>query len=303
VARVLSLVSIVPPARYDAVPWSGAQVEESKTPDASTLWTTIDTVQLTTPLDTDPSDPAPRTVTTSNATLPTGWYRIVFVDTAGGTSEPSDAIRNSIRNSIATDMPPDPGAVRDASPLLRQNIPLPTTDPFALSDLRNYVYSATAYVQSMTWRILDPTLACSAPDDYSCEALPDSMVPMAFQAIRLLTERYSVLADPEYAEQNASGRLLRGFSAGPYSENYFAPGEFARKGTTGRPAVDNDTTVDGLLWGLMTEDARDYFIFRAEGVSPPVGIVTPFDYRRQSIGYPGAGGMPVGGGHGGPDGF
>lgn len=302
--RVVSLTDLVPPARYDGVAWTQANVEESPAPDSpSTVWTTIDADKALTTVDTDPTAPAPQSVTTSNAQLTTGWYRLVFVDPGGGLSEPSFEIRSSIDSNL----PPAPMDIRNNSPLLRSKIPIPTVDPYALSDLRNMVYAATMYVQSLTWRMIDQTLGCPAPieEGYTCELVPNELVPLVVQVITKLVERYNVLASVQYATQVATGRRLRGFTAGPYSENYFDPGQFSRRGVTTRPIMDNDDTIDAMLWALATEDARDYFVWRSTGIGLPTGVSTSFDYRRQSLGYGAgsAGGYAGGLAHGGPDGF
>lgn len=274
-------------------------MQEAGAPDAA--WLDIDTQALPSP-DADPSAPAARSVTTTQAVLSTGWYRLVFLDAGGNPSEPSEVVRSS----IDSEMPPDPDDVRDASPLLRVKYPRPATNPDQAGDLRRITYQATALVQSITWRLIDPTLGCPAPpDEGQCEIVPNELAPVALQAIARMAERIQVTTDPAFAEQVATGRRLRGFTAGPYSESYFAPGEFARRGATqGRPAMDSDDALDAALWALATEDARDYFVWRATGVAPPSAEVTSFDYRRQSLGYgSGALGWPGGYGRGGPDGF
>lgn len=272
-------------------------MEEKATPTAAAA--DIDTVAIS-PADADPTVPAMRNMSSSARTLDIGWYQVVFYDAAGHHSEPFGLVRDS---SVDSPLPPTPDQVREASPLLRQRYPEPQTDPFQTSDLRNAVYQATALVQANVWRLIDPTLGCSAPEDYTCEVVTDALVPIAVRAVTIMTERLVVTEDPAYATQFALGRHLRGFSAGPYSESYFAPGEFARRGAQqGRPPMDSDDALDALLWALATEDARDYFVFRATGVSPPIGSATAFDYRRQSVGYSAGslGGWP---GRGGPDGF
>jgi hypothetical protein len=297
--RVVSLTDLVPDPRYDGVPWTQAEVQEATAPDGA--WLTVDTLALVT-LDTDPSAPMARSVTTAQAQLTTGWYRLVFLDAGGNASEPSDVVRSS----IDSDMPPSPDDVWDASPLLREKFPRPAVDPAATGDLRRITYQAIALVQSVTWRLIDQTLGCPAPpDEGQCELVPNELAPVALQAIARMAERIKVTTDPAFAEQIATGRRLRGFNAGPYSESYFAPGEFARRGATqGRPPMDTDDALDSALWALATEDARDYFVWRATGVAPPTGVATAFDYRRQSLGY-GSGtiGWPGGFGHGGPDGY
>lgn len=244
--------------------------------------------------------PQLRDITTANGTLTVGWYRATFFDGSAGRSLPSLPIRNATLEQL---LPPSPSEVRNDSPLLRKKFPLPPLNLNQAIDLRNIVYESTAMVQSITWRLIDPTLGSLAPVDYLSEAVPDGLVPTAFQAVKRMSERIFVTTQPGLAEQLATGRRLRGFSAGPYSEQYFAPGEFARRGASqGRPPMDVDDALDSALWALATEDARDYFVWRATGVAPPVGVASAFDYRRLSGGYS-AGSRGGQLGRGGPDGF
>jgi hypothetical protein len=71
--------AIRPPARYDDTPWAGATLEEAETADGD--WAEIDSFAFDTP-DTDPSKPAIRYLTTTNATEEGLWYRVVFYDDA-----------------------------------------------------------------------------------------------------------------------------------------------------------------------------------------------------------------------------
>lgn len=293
---VVSLIGYLPPPRYDAVVWESVKIEESPAPTGP--WTQID-AQTLTPADTDATMPQVRNFTTGLATLADGWYRVTFLDAFAGQSEPSDPERNSASEEP---LPPSPDEIRNGSPLLRQKYPLPPTNPYATADLRNLVYQATALVQANTWRLIDPTLGCSAPETEVCELVPDALVPIAIQAVSRMAERLEVTTEPAFAAQVATGRRLRGFSAGPYSESYFAPGEFARRGASqGRPPMDTDDALDTALWALATEAARDYFVWRATGVAPPVGKVSTFDYRKESAGY--TAGMSRGRRGYGPDGF
>lgn len=74
---IVNLIDYVPEARYDDVPWTHARIEEA--PAATGDWTAIDTFTLA-PVDADPTLPASRSFTSTNATLPAGWYRVVWVD-------------------------------------------------------------------------------------------------------------------------------------------------------------------------------------------------------------------------------
>lgn len=85
---VLTFEDFQPSLRVDGNPWTSARIEEAATQDGTFL--PIETFQLS-PVDTDPANPASRTFTTSHATLPSGWYRVVFVDDANGMS-PSEPV-------------------------------------------------------------------------------------------------------------------------------------------------------------------------------------------------------------------
>lgn len=292
----VTFVGTLPPPRSDGIPWIGVEIQES--PSSAGPWNLIDTQTLS-PIDTDPSQPQARNITTDNGTLQNGWYRFIFTDEFAGSSMPSAPVLNG---STLT-LPPSADTIRNASPLLRQKYPLPSSDPYASNDLHMLTGQATAEVQAITWRLIDPALGDSAPEGYQSEAVPVGLVPIAVQAISRVAERIAITTQPAIATQIATGRRMRGFSAGPYSESYFAPGEFARRGAVqARPSMDSDDAVDSALWALATEDARDYFVWRATGIAPPVGVATAFDYRRQSLGYFAAG-LPVIGAHGGPDGY
>lgn len=295
-AYVVTLDSFVPPVRYDGHPWTEAQIGEAATPTGP--FTLIDTQALS-PLDPDPTNPEVRNFTTSLATLTVGWYQVTFFDAAGNQSQPSSPVRNSVDDTL---LPPSPDQVRSQSRLLRLKYPLPM-GPFDIIDLRNIVYQSVGLVENITWRLIDPTLGDPSAEGYTGEAVPPALTSVAYDAILRMAEHVYVITEPDFAEEFATGRLLRSFTAGPYSEQYFTPGEFARRGAQeGRPSMDTDPSLDAALWALATEDARDYFVWRSTGVVPPVGVAIAFDYRRQSIGY-GAGALGGWPGRGGPDGY
>lgn len=80
-----------PPARFDAVSWTDAQIRERPTPGGAP--TVIDTVSLGA-ADSDPSDPAPRSFTTNAGTAPNLWYDVIFLDGFGNVSEPTRVFHN-----------------------------------------------------------------------------------------------------------------------------------------------------------------------------------------------------------------
>jgi hypothetical protein len=88
-----------PPRRYDGSAFTSALIRESATQTGT--YTTIDTIALS-PVDSDPSAPASRNFTTTDATLADGWYIIRWVD-AGGSTFDSDPI-NYLTSSDADDV-------------------------------------------------------------------------------------------------------------------------------------------------------------------------------------------------------
>jgi hypothetical protein len=95
---VVSFVNMTPPARFDAVPWTDAQIEESASEDGT--FTTIDTVALS-PVDVNPAAPSARSFTTILGTGDDLWYRVRFVDASSGFSEPSLPFLNSPLESVS----------------------------------------------------------------------------------------------------------------------------------------------------------------------------------------------------------
>lgn len=90
--EVVSFNNYRPPARYDDVPWTQAQIDEAA--NATGPWTTIDTITFDVP-DPDPADPGERSFTTPNGTAPDLWYTVTFIDDDSGTSIPTTPIQNT----------------------------------------------------------------------------------------------------------------------------------------------------------------------------------------------------------------
>lgn len=87
---VVNFHDFIPPARYDNVSWAEVQIEEAVA--SIGPWTVIDTISLTP--DDDPSLPAARSFTTENGTAADLWYRITFLDSLGGQTEPTGPMQN-----------------------------------------------------------------------------------------------------------------------------------------------------------------------------------------------------------------
>lgn len=87
---VVGLVNSTPPARSDEVSYTSVHIEEAA--EEAGPWTIVDT--KTTGPDADPESPATRDLTTRNATLPSGWYRLTWVS-GTDTSTPSEPVQNT----------------------------------------------------------------------------------------------------------------------------------------------------------------------------------------------------------------
>jgi hypothetical protein len=88
-------LTYTPPARFDEQSWNRVRVEQS--PDDSTF-TAIETISLTSgdvdpsTLDSDPSEPATREITTDQATLAQAYFRVVWLDSDDAESPPSGSV-------------------------------------------------------------------------------------------------------------------------------------------------------------------------------------------------------------------
>ena len=91
-AEVITFTNFRPPSRFDSVPWTAVNIEEST--DGETGWTQIDTLALA-PLDPDPEHPALRSFTTEQGTALDYWYRVIFEDANSDVSQPTTPIQNT----------------------------------------------------------------------------------------------------------------------------------------------------------------------------------------------------------------
>ena len=88
---VVTFEDFTPPPKFDGLPWLEVHIEESDAIDG--VYTEIDVIGLS-PLDADPTEPMARAFTTDQATLPNGWYQIIFHDAAASTAVPTTPIQN-----------------------------------------------------------------------------------------------------------------------------------------------------------------------------------------------------------------
>lgn len=90
-AYVVTFEHYRPGERVDGRPWTQARIDEATGEDGP--YTTIDTLPLI-PVDTNPAAPRERTLTTEAATVPDGWYQVVWLDDIGG-EQPTSPIHNT----------------------------------------------------------------------------------------------------------------------------------------------------------------------------------------------------------------
>lgn len=97
---VVTLKDFTPPPRYPPAnqPWTRARVEESA--DGNPPWTVIEPAFTLDPATRDPANPPTYNFTTTAATLPNGWYRVVWLD-AAGIEQPTGAVHNGEASDAA----------------------------------------------------------------------------------------------------------------------------------------------------------------------------------------------------------
>jgi len=100
--EVITFVGYRPPQRFDSLPWTNAHVEEAATADGA--FTQIDAFTLS-PVDIDPAAPQARSFTTENGAALGYWYRVVFVDGTGDTSQPTSPVQNLAGSTAAPVVP------------------------------------------------------------------------------------------------------------------------------------------------------------------------------------------------------
>lgn len=272
-----SITGARPPRRFDGIAFDRVRWEES----GDTIAITALDTQVIAPAP-DPATPPAYNLSTTEATLASGWYRLVWLD-AVGTEEAGPWVSRSDPGTL----PPSYDEVRDRSPLLREKYPVGAADPQVEGDLDRVVSDAVGLVQSMTCRVLD-------------ETLPAELVGTAYRAVTLKAEQLAVTGAAKFAEQTAAGRRIRSISAGPWSETYFGPDELTgRRGQQQFPMMDPDPRLAEALWALATDECREAFVALIRGQFVPAGQATEFDYRRMGGGYPGGRWRPSWG----PDGF
>lgn len=92
-AQVITFEDYLPAPRYDATPWTAAELYEGTT--ATGPWTLIEVFTLS-PVDADPENPAYRDFTTELADDAMDlWYYFIFKDASGDDSQPTAPVQNT----------------------------------------------------------------------------------------------------------------------------------------------------------------------------------------------------------------
>lgn len=166
--------------------------------------------------------------------------------------------------------------VRTRSELLTDAFP-PGADPDPLEPV---IADAGALVSALTWRLIPND---ATPDGASGEDVTPGLEPIAVRAVTLKAEQLAVRSSSRARKKAITDGRLQSFTAGPYSESYFGPGE-AQKAKM----LDPDAALAEVLWDLATQAARDYWIAEWTGVRQPASAVVAYDYSRR----PGSGNVP-----------
>lgn len=196
-----------------------------------------------------------------------GAYRIRWQHGPGAGEWAEDSLIVNPGSPTAPVPPYDAAAIRVRSPLLRQRYPVGGADE---GDLLAVIEDASAVVGATTGRKIAPL--------ETGEEIPRGLRGVAVRAVARMAELMDSESAADAADAESRGRRLRGFTAGPYSETYFSPGDLIVK--NGRPQMSPDPQLDRLLWALATEDARDEWLAVAAGVQRAAASVSEFDYRR-----------------------
>lgn len=108
------------------------------------------------------------------------------------------------------------------------------------------------------------------------EEVPAYLVPVAKRAMTLRAERIGIGGTAKSRKGVIGSLRLRSFTAGPYSESYFGPGE-----AQAAKALDPDPAAHELLWALATPEMRDYWTALWTGQQVPAAAVQQFDWTQR----------------------
>lgn len=206
-AYVVSFVEYAPAARFDGIPYEHALIEEA--PDLETpVWLQIDD-QLLDPIDLDPAVPALRNITTNNATLAEGWYRIVFTDADGNRSISAARFYNNAQP--VSDAVPTTAEIRSETDVLFAEFGYPAPAVGAVDRLQFILDESVAELHYLL-SLKSVTL------DFSAISNP-ALAVLVRRALRSLVEFNAVAKQQGNVETAADFDMIQSVSVGAISES------------------------------------------------------------------------------------
>jgi hypothetical protein len=155
--------------------------------------------------------------------------------------------------------------VRKRSDYLATKFP----DPTGTEELEEWIAAADGLVASLTGRAIGP----ESPG----EEVPKSLVALAKRVIVVKIEAMVTGLGGNFAERRASvsSGNLASFSAGAYAESYFGPEVASKAGM-----LDPNPMIADMLWALATEEKREEWLLKWQGVEAPAAMVQSFDWSQ-----------------------
>lgn len=131
------------------------------------------------------------------------------------------------------------------------------------------VTRACDYVEQVTGRLIDASF-------------PPALSGTCQDAVQRRVEQVAYQTQPDYVETGADDQVVS-FTASSYSETRRDDPARARGQTSGRPKVNPWGALNDLLWLLMTDDMRDYWLGLLSGINTPAFEVTEVDWAAYNL--------------------
>lgn len=160
--------------------------------------------------------------------------------------------------------------VRKRSDYLAQKFP----DPDGNEELEEWIAAADGLVSSLTGRAIGPGAEGAE--------VPPNLVALAKRAIVVKIEAMVNGLGGNFAERRASvgSGNLASFSAGAYAESYFGPEVASKAGM-----LDPNPMIADILWALATEEKREEWLMKWQGIEAPAAMAQSFDWSQRGRGY------------------
>lgn len=225
---VVTLRGVTPPPRDDGEPFTQLRLEEATSETGP--WTPIITTTLA-PVDTDPTKPLSRNITTDNATLENGYYRAVFIDADGDIAPSAPVYRDSMASGLVS--------VEDVRKVLNLRNPALAND----HDLQEAIEAAISWLRPkmLAWD-------ASGGTDVFFNVRPNEVLPVpipeaevtAIRAYTLPESAAVAFASPQHYFVGNGVIRLTGQGWG-WDPRVYAPGDYVGQGYS-RVEVDWQNT-------------------------------------------------------------